>query len=175
MTKLPAVFFDRDDTLIVNIPYLGDPTKVRLMPGAREAVERLHQAGFLLFIASNQSGVGRGLITQEQVEAVNDEMFRQLGANRFCGVYNCYFSPDQPGGEDGRKPSPAMLLQAAAEHPVDLSRSFMLGDRESDVGAGHNAGCKSILVHPSGEIPPTQADLACRNLDEAVAWILKSS
>ncbi|NBT89638.1 MAG: HAD-IIIA family hydrolase, partial [Verrucomicrobia bacterium] len=89
-----AVFLDRDDTLIENIPYLGDPSQVRLMPGAAEACQTLHRAGFLLFIVSNQSGVGRGLITKEQVRAVDQRMESLLGKpGIISGYYHCFAAP----------------------------------------------------------------------------------
>jgi len=141
-----AVFLDRDDTLIENIPYLGDPSKVRLMPGAAEACKKLSQAGLLLFVVSNQSGVGRGLITKEQVRAVDLKMESLLGKPRVIhGYYHCYAAPGDPYDER-RKPSPAMLQEAAREHGLDLTRSAMVGNRLSDIQAGLRAGCTAILL-----------------------------
>ena len=141
-----AVFLDRDDTLIENIPYLGDPSKVRLMPGAAEACQKLSQAGLPLFVVSNQSGVGRGLITKEQVWAVDRKMESLLGQpGTIHGYYHCYAAPGDPYDER-RKPSPVMLQEAAREHGLDLSESTMVGNRASDIHAGQRAGCSTILL-----------------------------
>jgi D-glycero-D-manno-heptose 1,7-bisphosphate phosphatase len=174
-----AVFFDRDDTLIEDVPYLGDPARVKLMPECRESLRALHEAGFVLFIASNQSGVGRGLITREQVAAVNAEVLRQTGDVPFGGVYCCYDDPDKPQ-EGCRKPSPAMLLRARDEHGLDLARSFMVGDRLRDVQAGRNAGCRtayySLVRHADDVAAATAlADFTSPSLVEIARWILRTA
>ena len=88
-----AVFFDRDDTLMVNVPYLGDPSKVQIFPEASEALLALHQAEFWLFVVSNQSGVGRKLITRNQVFSVNVELERQLGGDYIRAFYHSFATP----------------------------------------------------------------------------------
>lgn len=145
MIKKAAVFFDRDDTLIRNIPYLGDPAKVRLMPYAVKALEMLKTYEFELFIISNQSGVGRGLITEKQVHSVNAELLKKLGKTFFTDIYCCYAAPDTPEASC-RKPSPAMVFQARDDYDLDLSRSFFVGNQLSDVLCAHNAGCRSVLI-----------------------------
>ncbi len=141
-----AVFFDRDDTLIFNVPYNGNPDLVELMPGALDACRLLKAHGFELFIISNQSGVGRGCITEQQVDAVNQRVLQLFGEGIFTDVYCCYDTPDDP--PDCRKPSPKMIVQAAEDYQLDLPSSFMVGDKKSDVEAGINAGCHSILFVP---------------------------
>ncbi len=172
-----AVFFDRDDTIIKNIPYLGDPSKVELMPDAAECLQRLKNAGFLLFIISNQSGVGRGLITRDQVSAVNAEMDRQLGDMFFTAKYYCYEAPDQQK-HFCRKPAAKMLQQAATDFDIDLSSSFMVGDKYSDVMAGHHAGCTSLLIDNGGQNKDfakakAVADFTVHGLLQAAAVILQ--
>ncbi len=173
----PAVFFDRDDTLIRNIPYNGDPEKVELLPGAREALRDLRQAGFTLIIISNQSGVGRGLITPAQVDAVNREMMRQLGEELFAGIYLCFAAPDQPD-ENCRKPHPGMVLQARDEHDLDLEGSFFIGDKLIDVQCGRNAGCHAVLLYNPHDDPEKRAaateaaDFTASTLPEAARWII---
>lgn len=162
-----------------NVPYLGDPSKVQLFPGVADALENLRHAGFELVIVSNQSGVGRGLITIEQVALVNEELHRQLGDSFFTGIYNCYAAPGQPG-EETRKPSPLLLQQASVAHGLDLKKSFMVGDRLSDVLCGKNAGCKSVLVltgpsSPEREVARNEADYVAADLIEAAEWIVKES
>jgi D-glycero-D-manno-heptose 1,7-bisphosphate phosphatase len=140
-----AVFFDRDDTLMVNVPYSGNPEEVEAFAEAAAALADLHAAGFLLFVVSNQSGVGRGLITREQVDSVNVELVRQLGREYIHTFYHSYATPDDPYATD-RKPSPELVLNAAREHDLDLSQSFFVGDRLSDIECGLAAGCRAILL-----------------------------
>lgn len=169
-----AVFFDRDDTLIRNIPYLGDPKQVRLLPGVRRALQRLSAQGFLLFIVSNQSGVGRGLITPAQVAAVNEAIVRRLGRKRFADILVCFDSPDGP--QSGcRKPEPGMLLRAQKKFDLSLSRSFMVGDNAADIEAGRRAGCRTALViHPhTKEEAIEQADFSSASMAEIIDWILQ--
>ncbi len=176
MTR-PAVFFDRDNTLIEDVPYLGDPAQVRLLPFVRETLARLAEHGFSLFVVSNQSGVGRGMITMDQVTAVNEEMVRQLGAPFFTAIYNCYEDPNTT--EAGcRKPSPAMVLLAAQEHSLDLQRSFFVGDRLADIQCGKNAGCRTILLrlraHVEGlEQAMRSADYVASCLPDVAEWIIR--
>jgi D-glycero-D-manno-heptose 1,7-bisphosphate phosphatase len=179
---MKAVFFDRDDTLMENVPYLGDPGRVRLLPGAPEAIRALELAGFVLFIVTNQSGVGRGLLTPEQVRAVNEETIRQLGHPAFREIYNAFAHPGGNGGHplSDRKPSPQLLYRAAREHGIDLKRSFFVGDRLGDVLCGRNAGCRTALVR-TGENArewgraARMADFAADSLPEVAAWIVESS
>lgn len=151
--KQAAVFFDRDGTLIESVHYLGDPGEVRTLPGAATALWKLRSAGFRCVVVTNQSAIGRGLVSEEQFRAVNDAMCRQL-AEQGAVVDALYFCPLVPSNGDrttveqwDRKPGPGMLLQAAEKLKLDLSRSWMVGDMVSDVLAGHNAGCAgSILI-----------------------------
>ncbi len=174
MSRKKAVFFDRDDTLIYDVPYNGDPDRVELMPGAVQACRLLKQNGFELFIISNQSGVGRGRITEEQVHAVNNRVLDLFGENTFTEIYCCYDTPDDP--LDCRKPSPKMILQAAEKYNIDLTQSFMVGDKKSDIEAGRNAGCRSILFVPpqtttcihSGEA----VFYSSHDMQDIAAWIL---
>lgn len=139
----PAVFFDRDGTLMEEVGYCGDPALVRVFPGAAAVVARLRSAGFRIVIVTNQSGIGRGYFTESDFHAVQAEFLRQLG-EPVDGVYFCPDAPDVSPSK--RKPSPDMLVDAARELDLDLARSFMVGDREGDIQAGNRAGCLSILV-----------------------------
>jgi HAD superfamily hydrolase (TIGR01662 family) len=140
----PAVFFDRDGTLMEEVHYCGDPARVRIYPGVPEGLRRLREAGFRTFIVSNQSGIGRGLITEAQYRTVQAELIAQIGEGLIDGSYFC---PEAPGtASKRRKPEPAMLLEAAAEFDLDLSHSWMIGDKSADVECGRRAGVKTILV-----------------------------
>lgn len=175
--NLRAVFFDRDDTLIRNVPYLGDPAGVEVLPGVPGALERLKAAGFVLLVVSNQSGVGRGLITEAQVAAVNDAMEEQIGRGLIGGYYLSYADPSDPRGTPDRKPSPALLFRARDELGIDLSRSFMVGDKRIDMECGRNAGCRTAFVrtgtHQSEVIGGEElADFAADDLSAVADWIL---
>ena len=144
MSRRPAVFFDRDGTLIEDQHYCGDPAKVKLYPGVPEALDRLRQAGFRTIVVSNQSGIAHGLITEAQYHAVQAETLRQIGAGRIDGAYDC---PDAPGTPSTRrKPEIGMLLEAAADFDLDLSASYFIGDKAADVECGRRAGMRTILV-----------------------------
>jgi D-glycero-D-manno-heptose 1,7-bisphosphate phosphatase len=164
------VLFDRDGTLIVDVPYNGDPSKVELMPGARAAVEQLRQAGFALGVVSNQSGIARGLITASEVEAVNarvDELAGPFDTWRYC-----------PHGEaDGcacRKPRPGLVLRAAADLGVDPQQSVVIGDIAADLGAAAAAGAASILVPTAVTLPAEveAAPVVAATLLDAVQLVL---
>jgi D-glycero-D-manno-heptose 1,7-bisphosphate phosphatase len=140
-----AVFFDRDGTLIYDREYMARPAQVELLPGAIELLDCLSGLGFLTVVVSNQSGVGRGLITPGQADAVH-RRFTQLLADVGVVIDTALYCPHAPDVDClCRKPQPGLLLQAAEEHNIDLSRSFMIGDKVSDCEAGLAAGCKSIL------------------------------
>ena len=162
-TPRPAVFLDRDGTLIEHVPYLSDPTLVRLLPGAAETLKRLRHAGFACVLVTNQSAIGRGMLTEDRLDQIHTELHRQLAAAgaTLDGIYYC---PDAPSSDDqtvvehhDRKPGPGMLIRAADDMKLDLSASWMVGDLISDVLAGINAGCRSILIQ-SGQTSPAAAD-----------------
>src|SRR6266545_5318071 len=129
-TRVPAVFFDRDGTIMQDADYCSDPKQVQIFPGIPEALQRLKSNGFKLIIITNQSGIGRGLFTIEQYRAVEAEVLRQLGDGLIDATYFC---PDVPGQHSScRKPAPGMILQATREHHIDLPCSFFIGDKEID-------------------------------------------
>lgn len=172
-----AIFFDRDDTLIKDVPYNGDPGSVILMPGARSACRTLKTLAFQLFIISNQSGVGRGLISREQVQAVNRRMIELLGDSLISDVY-CCFDPPGAAEESCRKPSPKMILQAAKAYSIDLGNSIVIGDKLSDVRAGKSAGCFALYLNSRDDSDSLaaarkEADYVANTLHNAVDWIKK--
>ena len=141
-TPPAAVLFDRDGTLVVDVPYCDDPAAVRPVPAARRALGMLRAAGIPVGVVSNQSGIGRGLLRRSDVDAVNREVERQLGS--FATWQVC---PHAPGdGCPCRKPAPGMVLAAAAELCVPASRVAVVGDIGADVGAAHAAGASAVLV-----------------------------
>jgi D,D-heptose 1,7-bisphosphate phosphatase len=165
----PAVFLDRDGTVIEHVPYLSDPALVRLLPGSAEAMVRLRRAGFARVLVTNQSAIGRGMMTVDRLAEIHAELESQLAAQG-AALDAIYYCPVAPDGDDrtvvecpDRKPGPGMLLRAAAERNLDLGASWMVGDLISDVLAGLNAGCRSILVQ-SGQAAAEAATLAGRSL-----------
>jgi len=166
-----AVFFDRDGTLMEEAHYCNDPAKVRVFSGVPEALDRLKRAGFGVFVISNQSGIGRGLISEHQYRAVQAEFMRQVGPGRVDASYYC---PDVPGVPSAcRKPEPGMVLQAAKEHAIDLAGSYFVGDKESDVECGRRSGTRTILVRTGyGAGETCAADWVCADAVEAVGVVL---
>jgi D-glycero-D-manno-heptose 1,7-bisphosphate phosphatase len=137
-----AVLFDRGETIVVDEPFNGDPAKVVPAPDARALLDRLRAKGLPLAVVSNQSGVGRGLITIEQVDAVNRRVNELIGP--FAGFFVCPHAPQDDC--DCRKPKPQLILDAASALGVDPSRCVVVGDRESDVQAARNAGAIPIKI-----------------------------
>jgi D-glycero-D-manno-heptose 1,7-bisphosphate phosphatase len=183
----PAVFLDRDGTIIEHVHYLSDPRQVRLLPGAAAAIGRLRAAGYACVVVTNQSAIGRGFITEAQLDAIHDEMNRQLAAAG-TGVDGIEFCPERPRSKDltvidhiDRKPGPGMLYRATATLGLNLDASWMIGDMLSDVLAGLNAGCRGSILVRTGK-PLDNLDLATvdrdfhikDNLDDAADLILKA-
>jgi len=137
-----AVLLDRDGTLVADVPYNGDPARVRPMPGARRALDRLRAASVALGVVSNQSGIARGLLTPAQVDAVNARVEALLGPLGPWAV--CPHGPDD--GCACRKPAPGLVLRAAAALGVDPAACVVIGDIGADVGAARAAGARAILV-----------------------------
>lgn len=142
-----AVFLDRDGTLVVERNYLRDPAHVEIFFGVGAALRGLQAAGFRLFIVTNQSGIGRGYYTVQDMERVNERLAAEL-ANSGVTFERIYFAPEAPEQPSrGRKPSPQFLFDARDEHGIDLARSYMIGDKLIDLECGWNAGVRaSILV-----------------------------
>lgn len=142
----PAVFFDRDGVLIYDSGYLSSPNQVKLLPDAPALLKRIRDLGFRVIVITNQSGIGRGLFTHGQAAAVADRLTEVL-AEQGASVDATYFCPHSPDDNcDCRKPKPGMLQRAARELNIDLSGSFMIGDRLSDCEAAQAAGCQPILL-----------------------------
>jgi D-glycero-D-manno-heptose 1,7-bisphosphate phosphatase len=166
-----AVFLDRDGTLMEEVHYCADPSKVKLYAGVRDALARLKQAGFLLIIVTNQSGIGRGMITEEQYHAVQAELLRQLGADLIDASYYCADVP--PAVSQRRKPEAGMVLEAAKDFAIDLPQSFFIGDKESDVECGKRAGTRTIQVMTGyGPEQKCSPDFTAESLEKAAEIVL---
>ena len=177
-----AVFLDRDGTLIVEKNYLHRPEEVEIFPGAGAALKLLADAGFKLFIVTNQSGIGRGFFTLDDAVRVNEHLGREFARD---GVHfeKIYIAPEAPGQPSrGRKPSPQFLFDARDEFGLDLASSFMVGDKLIDLECGWNAGVKKSILLRTGygaEIEREVPDQISRavvvdDLAGLAEWILKS-
>ncbi|MDQ6913173.1 MAG: HAD family hydrolase [Verrucomicrobiota bacterium] len=163
--QFPAVFLDRDGTLMRDVEYCGDPKQVEIFDGVWQALRRLKNAGFKLIVITNQSGIGRGYFTEEDYRAVEAEVQRQLPM-----IDATYFCPHQPNDDCAcRKPKPQMIFDAQSEHHLDLGRSFFIGDKPLDAECGRNAGVRTILVE-TGVDQPNESSVA--NLPKATEMIL---
>ena len=176
-----AVFLDRDGTLMVEKEYLYRPEEVAIFPGVGTALKQLQDAGFALFIVSNQSGVGRGYFTLADVDQVHRRLadnFARAGV-RFEKIYVAPEAPGQPSR--GRKPSPQFLFDAREEFGVDLGRSYMIGDKLIDLECGWKAGVKKSLLVRTGygaELERQSSDklagaVVVDDLAAAAQWILQ--
>lgn len=166
-----AVFLDRDGTLMEEVHYCSDPASVRVYPSAPEGLRRLKDAGFATFIVTNQSGIGRGLFTEAQYHAVQEELLRQIGPGLIDASYFCPDAPWTPSTR--RKPEPGMLLEAAEAHGIDLASSFMVGDKCTDIDCGRRAGLWTIQVLTGyGAAEPCNPDAIAADFREAVTHIL---
>ncbi len=184
----PAVFLDRDGTVIEDVDYLSRLDQLVLFPWTVDAVRLLARAGFLTVVVTNQSAVARGIVTEDFVRESHGELNRRLGAGgaRIDAFYFCPYHPEAAieryrAESRCRKPSPGMIEDGARDLAVDLSRSWMVGDRWIDVATGNAAGVRSLLVlsghqgrmqeqAPAG----ARADAILNNLMEAVGWILRA-
>lgn len=175
---IPAVFLDRDGTIIHDAHYLSDPEGVRLLPGAAAAIARLNAAGIPAIVVTNQSGIGRGFFGEAEFRAVQartEALLAEAGAH-VDAVYHC---PHAPGAEppcDCRKPEVGLFVRAAEEHGVDLERSWYVGDRLRDLAPAERLGGRGILVragasHDEAERAPAHV-VVVEGLQEAVARVL---
>lgn len=140
-----AVFLDRDGTIIKDMVYLSKEEDIEIIPEAVEAIKILKNNNYLVILITNQSGIARGYYSVEQFNRVNIKViniFKEKGAM----IDDTYFCPHLDNGCACRKPNPGMILDAAKEHDIDLSNSFVIGDKNTDIEAGKNAGCRTIFV-----------------------------
>lgn len=183
-----AVFLDRDGTVNEEVGYMTDLEKLRLIPGAGRAIRRLNDAGFKVVLVTNQSGVARGFFPEELVHEAHeriDEMLRSDGA-RIDAVYYCPHHPTAGNSHytrecQCRKPKTGLIDRAVQDLDIDISSSYMIGDKWSDVELGHRAGVQAVLVR-SGFAPDDpgnqradrlkEPDFSARDLAEAAEWII---
>lgn len=182
--KRPAVFLDRDGTIIEDAHFLSDPAKIRFFPGSASAIGQLREAGYLCVVVSNQSGVGRGMFSETTMWEVHREFLIQLtrAGGALDGAYYCPLGPsrDHDTETSDRKPGAGMLLRAAGDLGIDLAASWMVGDSARDLVAGTRAGCRDCLFMDNGKEQSPADRLTCdayravATLEEAAAVILSA-
>ena len=170
----PAVFLDRDGTIMRDVNYCSDPDAIELFDGVIEALRKLKKAGFKLFVITNQSGIGRGYITEKEYQAVESELNRKLGVELIDATYFC---PDKPDSDSRRrKPAPEMVLEAARDQNLNLKRSFFVGDKAIDIDCGRNAGVRTVLVRTGyGHSEKSAPDWTAESLTDAAEVILNQT
>lgn len=173
-----AVFLDRDGTIIRDMVYLNDPAKIEIFPESYEAIRLLNSHEYLIIVATNQSGVARGIVKESILKEINQIIADELKKKNAI-IHDTYYAPDAvDSGSFNRKPNPGMLLEAAQKYNIDLKQSWMVGDRMTDVEAGLRAGCKSILLQ-NPNTPPIDASFAppqiiAKDLLDAAQMIVRS-
>jgi D-glycero-D-manno-heptose 1,7-bisphosphate phosphatase len=168
LTDAGALLCDRDGTLVVDVPYNGDPERVQPLPGAREALERARAAGLKVAVVSNQRGVARGLVAPDRLVAVNRRVAELLGP---FDAFECC-PHDVIDRCRCRKPAPGLVLRAAARLRLPASACAVIGDRWSDVLAARNAGATAILLGDGSVRPPGDPVVVCVDLSAAVDAVL---
>jgi histidinol-phosphate phosphatase family protein len=169
----PAVFLDRDGTLIEDKGFLGDPDGVEVLPTVVDALRLLAAHDYATIVISNQSGIARGLLDDEGVRSVNAEIARRLEADGL-EIDGWYWCPHYGDDCTCRKPEPGLLHRAVREHALTLAGAAMVGDRGSDVELGHRAGIAGILVPGPFEYAGPEPDLRAGTLLEAAQWIVNN-
>ncbi len=146
MSGRPCVFIDRDDTIAKDVPYCSRPEDFHLFPGIPEQIKRLNDAGYLVIMVTNQSGINRGYFSEDELKAIHDKMNAEIGAagGRIDAIYYCPHRPDE--NCSCRKPNILMGERAIRDFGIDVKKSFMIGDSDADMGFGERLGCSTLRV-----------------------------
>ncbi len=181
-----GIFLDRDGTINEELEFISSPDEVTLIPGSAEAIKEANELGLKVFVITNQSGIARGLIKESELAAVHNKLVELL-SNQGAHLDAIYFCPHHPEYGDSlyrvdcncRKPNPGMLKEAEAEFGIDLTQSFVIGDKIDDVKTAHSVGAKSILVltgYGKNQIDEIQSqniyvDYIAKNLYDAMQFV----
>ena len=172
MSSRKVVFLDRDGTLIVDQHYLRDPALIRYLPTTFAALKLLNDNGFEFVIVTNQSGVAKGLITLEDLDAIHLKMRQDFQSHKIPLLHIAYCTADSGSKDPRRKPEPGMILEALDEYGISASRSWMIGDKKADVDAGQRAQVRSVFLS-TGKEPPPPGVPYYKTLMDAAVHILK--
>jgi D-glycero-D-manno-heptose 1,7-bisphosphate phosphatase len=168
----PAVFLDRDGVINDHVRYVNTPEDLILFPGVGPAIRSLREAGYQVFVVTNQGGIGLGHMKEESLHAIHEKMERELERDG-ATIDEIAYCPHKPHARCAcRKPEPKMILDLAKKYDIDLSRSYMVGDRETDIESGQKAGTKTIFIGAKGETD-ANATHTVKTLVEAAEWIVK--
>ncbi|WP_246938502.1 D-glycero-alpha-D-manno-heptose-1,7-bisphosphate 7-phosphatase [Bacillus pinisoli] len=169
-----AIFLDRDgvinEVLTKRVKFVNKPSDLYLLPRVGEAIKLLNDAGYPVFVVTNQGGVGLGYMTEQALKAIHQQLEKDLSAYGASIVEVVYCAHKPTAGCECRKPGPKMITDLARLHGVDLSTSYMIGDRDVDILAGKAAGTKTIIV---GDEKADMADFRFNDLYDAATWITK--
>jgi len=178
-----AVFLDKDGTIIEDVGYMNNPTQIKFIPGSIEAIKTLNEGEFKVVVISNQAGVARGLVTEDMLQSIDKTLHKWIlsGGAHLDGVYYCPHHPEHgvyPYKQvcECRKPHPGLIKKAQHDFNIDLSASYMIGDKATDVEVGKRAGTRTIFVltgrgKEEREKLQEKPDFIAENLLEAVNWI----
>ena len=179
-----AVFLDKDGTIIEDVGYIQSPSQIKFIDGSIEAIKKLNQAGYKVVIISNQSGIARGMVTENAIHHVDKTLHKHIlnGGAHLDGIYFCPHHPEHglhpyKKSCECRKPHPGLIKKAEHDLKIDLSMSFMIGDKATDIEAGQKAGVKTVLVL-TGRGPEEKSkikekpDHIANKLSDAIDWIL---
>ena len=184
-----AVFLDKDGTISKDVGYLNDPAKLEVFPYSAQAIKMLNDAGFKVIVVSNQAGIARGHLTENILQAIDKKVHKTIlnSGGVIDAIYYCPHHPEHgvhpfKKACENRKPNPGMLLRGKKEFDLDMSKSYLIGDKLSDIEAGNNAGVKPILVKTGyGAENAKKPELAklnpahvAENLLKAAEWIIKN-
>ena len=166
MIKIKAVFLDRDGVINDNKKYVNTPEDLIIYDEAKKGMKLLYDAGYTLFIVTNQGGIELGHLTHEKLNRIHDRLIKEL--EPFCKITEILYCPDFNKESECRKPKPGMILELAEKYGIDLRSSWMIGDMETDIEAGKSAGCKTAKIG----VPSQNADVNGKDLEEVALKIL---
>lgn len=176
---LKTVFIDRDGTINVNLGYLDNPDNFQIYPGVAEGIKLLQDNGFKIIVITNQSGISRGFFTKEILEKIHKKMMKEL-SKKGASIDGLYYCPHHPDDNcNCRKPKTGMFEEAIKDHKIDVTESYVIGDRMLDVEAGYKLGCKTVLVPERKEMvkkergeSKIEPNYICDDFYSAVLWII---
>jgi D-glycero-D-manno-heptose 1,7-bisphosphate phosphatase len=180
---MKVAFLDRDGTIIEEKDFIKTPVEIEFLPGSIEAIKLLKESGYKIIVISNQSGIGRGILTEEMVKKVNRSFIDRLKKEN-AEIDALYFCPHSPENNcDCRKPETGLIKRAMVEHKLDLKDAIVIGDKWSDVELGKNIGAKTVLVltgygkkeAEKAKVSQLQPDFIANDLHDAVDWLKNTS